>query len=111
MIAQLSQRLMMMLLALLGVAVEIFLMMRILPGDPAQLILGELATEEALASLRASLGLDQPLWKQFADYVGQLARGDLGRSILTRRPVVEDVAHAFPFTLQLALGALIIAIL
>lgn len=105
------RRLALMVLALLGVSVIIFLIMRLLPGDPAQLILGEFATPEALAQLRQSLGLDQPLWRQFLDYVGQLLRGDLGRSLMTRRPVVEDVLHTFPYTLQLAFGALIVALL
>lgn len=111
MIGTLTRRLMLMIAALFGVAITIFLIMRLLPGDPAQLILGEFATPEALAQLRASLGLDQPLWRQFIDYLGNVATGDLGRSLMTRRPVIEDVAHAFPFTLQLAFGSLIVAIL
>jgi len=107
----LVRRLVRMLMALFGVSAIIFLIMRLLPGDPAQLILGEFATEEALAQLRRSLGLDQPLWKQFVDYWGQLARGDFGRSLVTRRPVVEDVFQAFPYTLQLAFASLIVAVL
>ncbi|HEY2254666.1 MAG TPA: ABC transporter permease [Variovorax sp.] len=94
-----------MLLALLLVT---FMIGKASPIDPVIKVVGDRATPEAYAAARRSLGLDQPLYLQFADYVGRAVHGDLGNSTSTGRPVLEDIRQYFPATLELAtLGILI----
>lgn len=93
------------------VAVVVFLLIHLSPGDPAALIAGDLATEEDIAKLRIALGLDQPLWKQFAIWVGNLATGDLGTSIFTHVPVSELLAQRIEPTLSIAALTMLITIL
>ncbi|MBV9537348.1 MAG: ABC transporter permease [Acidisphaera sp.] len=95
-------------LVLVGVSVVVFVTMHVLPGDVAQLLLGDHATAAQIAGLRRQLGLDQPLWVQCADFAGQALRGDLGTSIRSNRPALADVWDAFPVTLQLTVAALAI---
>jgi peptide/nickel transport system permease protein len=90
--------------------VLIFLFIRLLPGDPAGAILGERATPENIARVRAALGLDLPLHEQYLNYMGGLLRGDLGRSFLTNRDVVDDFLQRFPATIELTLAALAFAL-
>jgi ABC-type dipeptide/oligopeptide/nickel transport system permease component len=94
---------------LIGVAVVLFLVLRVLPSDPAAAILGDHATESALANLRARLGLDKPIHIQFADYFSSLLKGDLGNSYRTGRPVLEMISFVFPHTLLLALASVLFA--
>ncbi|MFL6692242.1 MAG: ABC transporter permease, partial [Ramlibacter sp.] len=84
------------------VAVLVFLLIHLSPGDPAALIAGDLATEEDIAKLRVALGLDQPLWQQFAIWLGKLATGDLGTSIFTQVPVSQLLAQRLEPTLSIA---------
>ncbi|KAA3651151.1 MAG: ABC transporter permease [Proteobacteria bacterium] len=84
------------------VAVIVFFLIHLSPGDPAALIAGDTASEGDVARLRASLGLDQPLWTQFSLWIGSLARGDLGTSIFTRVPVTELLAQRLEPTLSIA---------
>jgi peptide/nickel transport system permease protein len=93
----------------LGAFVLVFFLMRVLPGDPAVSMLGTTATPDALAALRASLGLDRPLWEQFVVYVLGLLRLDLGQSLALRTPVVALIADALPHTLLLTLGGTLVA--
>ena len=86
------------------VAVLVFLLIHLSPGDPAALIAGDLATTEDIARLRTSLGLDQPLWQQFAIWAGRIAHGDLGISIFTQVPVTELLAQRLEPTLSIAAG-------
>ncbi len=88
-----------------------FLILRLTPGDPAQIILGEYATEEAAAALRVKLGLDQPLYVQYWDYISSMALGDFGRSLANDRPILQELINVFPFTIQLAVASMIVAIL
>ena len=81
------------------------------PGDPARLLAGDRASDEMVRHIRQQLGLDLPLWQQFIHYVGDLLQGDLGTSIRTGRPVLADIAVFFPATLELALCALLLALL
>ncbi len=90
---------------LLGVAVVVFVLIRLIPGDPAQVMLGGFATPERAAALRRDLGLDRPLPIQFGIWLGGLARGELGRSIISQRAVAEDIWQRFPATLELTLCA------
>lgn len=96
---------------LLGLLLLIFLIARVMPGDPVRLALGPEATPEQVASFEAELGLDQPLWMQFIDYVGGLAHGEFGTSIRTYQDVGYDVQQSLAATLELVLAALLIAIL
>lgn len=92
----------------LGLLVTVtFLIVPLLPGDPARAIAGSSATPQAVAMIRADLGLDRPLPQRFADYVGGLARGDLGTSFRYRVPVSDVVATRMPYTVQLAVPAII----
>lgn len=95
----------------LGVSLITFVISHLVPGDPARLIAGDRATPEIVAHIRAQLGLDLPLPQQYLHYMGQLLQGDLGMSIRTHRPVLQDIAAFFPATLELALVALLLATL
>ena len=85
------------------VAVAVFMLIHLSPGDPAALIAGDLATGDDIARLRVALGLDQPLWRQFTLWVGRLAGGDLGTSIFTNVPVSRLLAQRLEPTLSIAL--------
>jgi peptide/nickel transport system permease protein len=100
-----ARRILQLVPTLLAVSFLIFLMVRLIPGDPALLIAGENATPELVASIRERLGLDRPLFVQYATYLGHLLRGGLGTSLRTHRPVAEEVAARLPATLQLAVAA------
>jgi len=96
---------------LLGVVTISFMLIRLLPGDPAALMLAKSgASAEQVAALRAELGLDQPLLTQYLQYLGDVVRGDLGVSIWERRPVLTMIAEQLPSTLELAVAALLISI-
>jgi peptide/nickel transport system permease protein len=92
------------------VALLVFLLIHLSPGDPAALIAGDLASTDDIARLRTALGLDQPLWRQFALWAGRLAHGDLGTSIFTQVPVTELLAQRIEPTLSIALVTMVIAI-
>jgi peptide/nickel transport system permease protein len=95
---------------LLLVTVVVFAIMQILPGDPARMILGQEATPQALEALRERLGLNRPLHVQYLSWVGNVLRGDLGRSMMDNAPVTRAIANAFPVTLQITVLALLIAL-
>jgi peptide/nickel transport system permease protein len=109
MLTFLVRRLLLAVPVLLGVVFVVMLTVELIPGDAVALMLGEHATKEAVAKLRDYLGLDKPLLVRYVDYVGRLARGDLGRSIQQNRPVVDELADAWPATLELTIAALLIA--
>ena len=94
---------------LFGVLIVAFLLLYVAPGDPVTAMVGERADSATVARLRAELHLDDPLPIQFAHYVSQVARGQLGRSYITDRPISRDIAERFPKTLQLALAAMLLA--
>jgi ABC-type dipeptide/oligopeptide/nickel transport system permease component len=94
---------------LLGVLVVVFLLLYVAPGDPVQEMVGERADPETIERLRRELRLDEPLHVQFASYVGGIARGDLGRSYITNRPILSDILERFPKTLLLAGAAMLLA--
>jgi peptide/nickel transport system permease protein len=103
------RRLLLAVPVLLGVVFVVMLTVQLIPGDAVQLMLGEHATKEAVAKLRDYLGLDKPLLVRYVDYVQRLLTGDLGRSIQQNRPVVDELAEAWPATLELTVAALVIA--
>jgi len=96
----------------LGVTFLSFLLIRLVPGDPIEVRVGERGIPpERLAQLRHEMGLDQPLWKQFADYIGNVLSGDLGVSLVTQNPVLSEFFTLFPATLELGMAAMIFAAL
>jgi len=95
--------------ALLGTSVVIFVLIRLIPGDPARLMLGEGATDEQVDAYRRAMGYDDPIVVQYAVFLRRAITGDLGTSIYTRRPVLEDLVDRLPATLQLAGAAMIVA--
>ena len=99
------------LVTFLGLLFVTFIISRVVPIDPVLAIVGERASEAQIAAARESLGLDRPLWEQFGIYVLNALQGDLGTSLLTRRPVIEDIGRVFPATLELATIATIFGIL
>lgn len=105
----LLRRLLSMVGTLFGVSILIFLMVHLIPGDPVQYLLGEYPTDEAIAALKAQLGLDQPMLTQYFSYLGKLLHGDLGTSFITGITVWDEIAMRFPITLQLALLSILIA--
>jgi peptide/nickel transport system permease protein len=110
MLRYIGQRLIRSIPVLWGVATLVFVIMRLLPGDPAALMLSEGgASSESIAALRDNLGLDDPLLVQYGRYLFSLARGDLGTSLFTHRPVVVVIAEQLPSTAELALAAMIVA--
>ena len=96
---------------LLGVSILVFAFIHFIPGDPAIAMLGERATPESVARVRTSLGLDRPIWEQYGIYMGKVLRGDLGTSILRRDNISQELLKRFPATVELALAALLLAIL
>jgi ABC-type dipeptide/oligopeptide/nickel transport system permease component len=95
----------------LSVVTIVFLIVRVLPGDPAQAALGDNASSQAVEALRTRLGLDAPLPIQYLRFLGDLARGDLGVSMINGTPVRDQIAYNLPFTIQLTLAALVVGIL
>lgn len=93
------------------VAVVVFLLIHLSPGDPAALIAGDFATEEDILKLRTALGLDQPLWQQFFGWLARIATGDLGTSIFTQVPVTTLLAQRLEPTLSIAVLTMTVAVL
>ncbi len=106
----LGRRLLQLVPVAVGITIVVFLMLRLIPGDPVRIILGSRATPEAIASLQRSLGLDKPLWEQYILFLGNLARGDLGMSLLYRQPVRELVLERLPATLWLVAYSAVLAV-
>ena len=103
------RRLLLLIPTLVGVSLLTFALSRIVPGDPARLAAGAQATPEMYQQIREEFGLDKPLPTQYLDYVRGIVTGDWGRSILSRRPVLEDLQTYWPATLELVLVAMVIA--
>lgn len=96
---------------LLGVLTLVFLFVRLVPGDPAQAILGEYATAENVEAMRETLGLNAPLHQQYLGFMGDAVQLDFGRSFQTRQSVTQRIVDALPYTVQLGAAALFIALL
>lgn len=105
----LARRLLLALPSLFGLLVLTFVLLRVVPADPSTALAGENATPEQIAAIRKAYGFDQPLWRQFVVYAGQVVRGELGSSIFTQQPVIGDIAHRLPATVELVLAALLFA--
>ncbi len=109
MLAYIIRRILLLIPTLLGISIIIFLMMHITPGDPAELLLGERATEKALEALREHLGLNEPLHVQYGMFLKRLMKGDLGETIWTRQKVWVEVKQRFPATIELSVAAMLIS--
>jgi ABC-type dipeptide/oligopeptide/nickel transport system permease component len=98
-------------IVLINVSLVVFVLVRIVPGDPARLMLGMEASAAEVQAARAQFGFDRPLYVQYAQFVGGALRGDLGQSVRFRRPVGDLLRESFPATLELALAATVIALI
>ena len=104
------RRLLSLIPTLFGVSIIVFLFLRMIPGDPALALAGEHATDANVERIREEFGLNKPLPEQYITYMGKVLRGDLGRSILSRRPISDEIRVRFPATLELSICALIVAL-
>src|SRR6266487_6803924 len=104
------RRLLATLPVLLLVTLGVFLLIHLVPGDPVETMLGESQDETAKTALRQELGFDQPLYVQYLSWSGRLLRGDLGRSVRTHAPVIEDVSRRLRPTLELTIFAMCISL-
>ncbi|HEY8477639.1 MAG TPA: ABC transporter permease [Chloroflexota bacterium] len=111
MLRGLAERLLQLILTTAGALVLVFFLMRVVPGDPAAAMLGTSASPEAVADLRAQLGLDRPLLQQFVDYLAGLAQLDLGRSLALRTPVSTLLWQALIPTILLTIGGTLVSLL
>lgn len=111
MLQYVTKRLLALVPVLLGLTVIVFMMMVLIPGDPATAILGSYATPENVAKLNRDLGLDKPAWQQYFIWLGNLFQGDLGRSYSLNRPVLDEVMERFGATLILAGASLLLCTL
>lgn len=110
MLTYIAKRLLVAVPTLLAVLTVVFFFVRIAPGDPAIIILGDQASQQALAAMRHQLGLDQPIAAQYVEFLGQVLQGDLGASLVTRQRVWGEVAGVLPYTIDLTLTALAIGV-
>ena len=111
MLNYIGKRLLHLIPVLLGMVFIVFLIIRAIPGDPAQVILGQQATEEAMKNLTEKLGLNDPWYVQFFDYIKGLLTGDLGESLRTKREIAEEIWPYLAATFELAIFAIIIAVI
>jgi len=105
------RRLILLVPILLGLSILVFLWIRALPGSPATTLLGERATAEQIAAINEQYGLNEPIWKQYVQYLGQIARGNLGTTVTDRRPVTDIVRDNGAATLELTFYAMIVALI
>ncbi len=96
---------------LIGISLLLFFMLRMLPGDPAQVLAGQMASQEDIQNIRQQLGLDKPIFIQYGLFLSRLARFDLGRSARTQNPVMEEIWSRLPNTVLLAVAAITLACL
>ncbi len=111
MLRYIAHRLLLLVPVLLGITVGVFLLLHLIPGDPAVVLLGQDANPDDIARLRRILGLDEPLVFQLGRYLGRVVRGDLGVSIFQSQPVTTIVFGALPATIELAVASLVVAVL
>ena len=111
MIAYILRRLAASIPTLLTVLTIVFIIVRILPGDPVVAILGDRATPAAQAALRTKLGLDQPIAEQYIRFIGHALIGDFGDSMITHRPILTEIAAVLPYTIELTGAAMVVGVL
>lgn len=109
MLAYIIRRIFVLIPTLLGVSLIVFFMLRLTPGDPAELLLGERATDKALQEVREHLGLNEPIYVQYGMFMKRLMKGDLGETIFTRQKVWIEIKQRFPATMELSVCALVLS--
>lgn len=110
MLRYILRRLLLAIPTMIVVITIIFLIVRVIPGDPAQSALGDQASEQAISQLRADLGLDKSIFAQYVEYMGNLVQGDLGKSMITRASAWDQIQFVLPYTLELAVASILIAL-
>ncbi|GAH82241.1 unnamed protein product, partial [marine sediment metagenome] len=105
------KRLLLLIPILLGVSIIVFTVLHMSPGDPAQIMLGPMASQESIAQMRESLGLNKPLYIQYFIFLKNTLQGDFGRSIRTNTPVIEEIFSRLPATLKLSTLGMLLAII
>ena len=103
------KRILMAIPVILGIVTIVFVLMRVFSSNPAYLLLGQRASAERVAELTSYLGLDQPIWKQYVIYLGQMLQGDFGDSLFSGLPVMQEIGDRLPATIELALFSVLIA--
>ena len=111
MIAFIIRRLLQLIPVVILSSFLVFMLMRLVPGDPAETVAGPDATPDVIQAVRVKMGLDQPLLVQYGIWMGQIVQGDLGKSYISKMPVIDLVGYAFPATMQLALVSLLLALI
>ena len=104
------RRLILAIPVLIGLSIVLFAFIHLLPGDPAASILGQHATPDRVAAMRAYMHLDDPLWQQYVAYAGNLLHGDFGTSVINNQPILHEFIVRFPATIELTLAAMIYAV-
>lgn len=89
----------------------IFFVLRVLPGDPAYIVAGDNATEEMVQMIREELGLNKPIWQQYVEFLGAVVRLDFGESLISGKPVAQEIVDLIPHTLQLTLASVLISVI
>lgn len=110
MIFYIFRRLIEVIPVIFGVTLVVFLIMQMVPGDPAVILAGEGASKETVAQLRTDLGLDKPLYVQYSDYILSLLQGDMGNSLKNNQPVLQEIMTRLPITIELAFYSIVITI-
>lgn len=110
MLKYMMRRLLLAIPTLWAVLTLVFVIVRVLPGDPAQAALGDFATPEAVQALRVRMGLDVPIYVQYVRFLTDLIQGDLGRSLITGVSVTEQIIFVLPYTLQLTIASILLGI-
>ena len=105
------RRLLLAIPTLIVVITIIFVIVRVIPGDPARARLGDQASEEAVEQLQTELGLNKSIWEQYVDYMIGLAQGDLGTSLVNRAPAWDQIQTVLPHTIELTIISIILALL
>ena len=111
MLRYIAKRLLMLIPVLIGISLIVLLLIDLTPGDPARMMLGAQATEQQVMELRETLGLNDPFFVRYWRYLSGLFRGDFGTSLMTGRPVIEEISTRFPFTLKMAALGCIFSVL
>lgn len=111
MISYIIRRLLMVIPILIGVATIVFVLMFIVPGDPARMLMGQHGDEDTLRSIRQEMGLDKPIYVQYIRFIGRLTKGDLGMSYRQKRPVARIIRERFPATAKLAAASMVLAVI
>ncbi len=110
MLRYVARRLLHLIPVLLGISFFVFLLVHLVPGDPVRVMLQDVGSPEQVERMRKQLGLDRPFYVQYASFVVRAAQGDFGRSIHTRRPVAQEIAFRIPYTVRMAVAAMLVAV-